>query len=94
MFSKTTIAAKWDQYIRTVDSAEIESARGQYQGSVAEQNDVMREIVIGKGSMTHLLNTIPFMRIEDERRIIDMIKGFMNMGKISKIAIRKLRNAK
>lgn len=92
--SKTTIAGKWEQYIQTIDSADIVCARSKYQGSSAEQNDVMREIVIGKGSMIHLMNTIPFMRSEDELRIVDMINGFINMGKITKIAIRKLRNTK
>lgn len=94
VYTKTTIAAKWDQHIQTVDSSVIQSARSKYQGSVAEQNDVLREIVIGNGSMTHLLNTIPFMRIEDESRMIEMVKEFMHSGKIVKIAIRKLRNTK
>lgn len=92
--TKTTIAGKWEQYIRTVEVADIESARSKYQGSVAEQNDVMREIVNGNGSMTHLFNTIPFMRFEDERRMIEMVKEFINSGKISKIAIRKMQNSK
>lgn len=91
LFTKTTIAGKWVQYIRTVGLADIESARSKYQGSVDEQNDIMREIVIGRGSMTHLFNTIPSMRYEDEPRMIEMIKGFVNTGEISKISIRKIK---
>lgn len=94
LLTKTTIAGKWDQYIHTVDSTHIESGRNKYQGSVEEKNDVMREIVVGKGSMTHLLNTIPFMRCEDELRMVKMVMEFMNSGKIPKIAIRKMRNTK
>lgn len=92
LFAKTTIAGKWDQYIHTVDSADIESARSKYQGSAAELNDVMREILVGKGSINHLINTIPFMRIEDEIRIVEMIKGFIRAEKIPKMVIRKIRN--
>lgn len=94
LFPKTTIAAKWEQYVQIVDSADIERARAKYQGSVLEENDVMREIIIGKGSMMHLLNNIPFMRSADQPRIIAMIKDFINTGKVPKIAIRQLRNVK
>lgn len=90
LFAKTTIAGTWMQYIQTIDSNDIQIARNKYQGSIAEQNDIMREIVIGKGSMVHLMNTIPFMRSEDEMRIIEMIKVFMMKGKIPKITIRKM----
>lgn len=91
LFTQTTIAGKWTQYIQTIDSASAISARTKYQGSATEQKDVMREFEIGKGSMTHLLNSIPFMRIEDETRIIAMVKDFMKKGKVSKYAIRKIR---
>lgn len=87
LFAKTTIAAKWMQYIHTVDSADIETARSKYQGSIAEENDIIREIVIGKGSMSHLMNTIPFMRCEDETRMIERVKGFIMKGKIPNTTI-------
>lgn len=77
--------------IHPVGSADIETAKSKYQGSAAEQIDVMREIVVGKGSMNHLINTIPFMRSADEFRIVEMIKGFILTKKIPKIVIRKLR---
>lgn len=82
---------KWEQHIRPVTSRDIDDARHNYQGSLNEETDVIREFVIGNGSMTHLFNTIPFMRIEDEPRITHMIKEFIGMGKIKKIPIRKMR---
>lgn len=89
--AKATIAGKWEQYTQIVEPGDIEKARNKYQGSLTEQKDVMREIVIGKGSMIHLLNTVPFMRIEDEPRMVDMIKKCMIMGQIPKTTIKKLR---
>lgn len=68
-FSKPAVVGKWDHYIEPQTSSAIESARQKYKGSNSELNDIIREFVVGKGSMTHLLNTIPFMRIEDEARI-------------------------
>lgn len=44
LFTKTTIAGKWEQYIRTIDLNDIETARGKYRGNDEEENDVMREI--------------------------------------------------
>lgn len=91
IFSKPTVSAKWEHYIAPLTHLAIESARQKYQGSDAEETDILREFIVGKGSMTHLINTIPFMRIEDEPRIIHMIKVFMESGKVPKGPIRKLR---
>lgn len=82
---------KWDSFIKTINDADIETKRRQYQGSSMEENDIIREIQIGNGSVTHLFNTIPYMRCEDEPRMIDVIKRCMNAGKIPKMAIRKMR---
>lgn len=84
LFVRPTIALKWEQYIKTIDSVEYESAQRKYQGSSKEENDIIREFVFGKGSITHLFNVIPFMRYEDEARIIEIIKRCMQCGKIPK----------
>lgn len=91
LFAKSTVATKWEQYIRTINSIDIDNARNNYQGSDAEKKNVLREIVIGKGSMTHLFNTVPFMRYEDEQRITEIIKNSIESGEIPKIPIRKMR---
>lgn len=91
LFRKSTVVAKWEQYIKTVNTEDIDCAKAKYKGSSAEESDILREFVLGKGSMTHLLNVIPFMRIEDEMRIIEIIKRSVEEGKIQKIPIRKIR---
>lgn len=69
---------------------DIERARQAYQGSERETSDLIREFEIGKGSMNHLFNTIPFFRYEDENRIIESLQELMSLGKISKMPIKKL----
>lgn len=91
LFCRPTIVGKWEHHIMPLTSIEIESAIQKYQGSDTEQTDIIREFVIGKGSMIHLLNTIPFMRIEDEPRITRFINECMESGKIMRGPIRKLR---
>lgn len=90
LIPRTTVAAKWEQYIKTIRTEDIESARAKYQGSFAEETDVLREFTAGKGSIIHLLNGI-IMRYEDENRIIEIIKRGIENGQIQKIAIRKIR---
>lgn len=91
LLPKPTTTGKWERYITPLTSAAIECAREKYQGSDNEEKDILREFVIGKGSMTHLLNTIPFMRIEDEPRIIHMLNECMQSGNLQKLPIRKVR---
>lgn len=90
LFTKTSIASQWEHYLKPVANNDIEMARQAYQGSEREELDLIREIKIGNGSMTHLLNTIPFMRTEDENRIIESIQNLMSLGKITKMSIKKL----
>ena len=57
-----------------VTDNENDNARMKYQNSIEEERDIEREFISGKGSMTHMLNCLPFMRIKDEERIIAIIK--------------------
>lgn len=81
--------------MKTVTAADIQSARERYQNSNIENCDVKREFVSGNGSLTHLMNTIPFMRVEDESRIIELLKSLIAAGEIpSSIAIKKIQKKK
>lgn len=91
LFSNITIAARWENYMRPIDDGEVYATRNKYQGSKKEEEDLIREFTLGNGSLTHLLNTIPFMRYEDEVRIVDLLKNFMADGKIPKTTIKRLR---
>lgn len=90
-FTKATVAAMWENYLKPVYTSEMDDARKKYQGSLAEKKDIIHEFVAGNGSMTHLLNTIPFMRIEDESRMIEFIRDLIEEGKLKKIPIKKIK---
>lgn len=91
LFTKATIAAKWENFLVEVNEKDIGISRKRYQGSQDEENDIIREFVIGKGSLTHLLNNIPFMRREDENRIIEIVKELIENKKVPNIAMKKIR---
>lgn len=90
VFARATMTAQWAHYLKPVSSDGFEMARNRYQGSDEEKKDIAREYVVGNGSMTYLLNTIPFMRIEDEPRIIAMIKELIENKSVQKISIKKI----
>lgn len=91
LFTRATVAAMWENYLKPLDNSEIDYARKKYQGSASERKDVIHEFVAGKGSMTHLLNNIPFMRVEDENRIIELIRDLIENGSVLKIPIKKIK---
>lgn len=95
LLSRKTVIGRWEYYMKTVTAADIQSARERYQNSNIENCDVKREFVSGNGSLTHLMNTIPFMRVEDESRIIELLKSLIAAGEIpSSIAIKKIQKKK
>lgn len=86
VFARATITAQWVHYSKPVSSDGFEKARNLYQGSDEEKKDIAREYIVGNGSMTHLRNTIPFMRVEDESRIIASIKELIDKKNCKEIA--------
>lgn len=90
LFVKTTIAAQWETFLKPVNDTDNENARKRYQESEQEEKDLIREFNIGNGSITHLLHSIPFMRVEDENRIIESIQELMSLGKIPNMRIKKI----
>lgn len=95
LFSKKTIAGQWEQHMKMVTSTDVQEASQSYKGSSAEETDITREFIRGNGSMTHLLNNVAFMRLEDESRMIQIVKRLMESGKISKsIKIKKIPSKK
>lgn len=91
LFCSITIAARWEKYLKPIEVDEIQAARNQYRGSKEEEADLIREFKNGNGSLTFLLNTIPFMRMEDEARIVDLLRDLMAKGMIPRTTIKRLR---
>lgn len=91
LFTKVTVATQWENFLKEIDQTDICNAREKYQGSMAEKNDIQREVLKGNRSLTHLLNNIPFMRIEDQARITGIVKALIENGDIPKITIKKIR---
>lgn len=92
LFSQKTRSGHWERHMKVVSDDDFERVAQGYKNSAKEKEDIIREIVVGNGSMTHLLNHIPFMRIEDQPRISAIIKELMVSKQIpSHIKIKKIK---
>lgn len=90
LFATATISAEWEQHINPISKGDVMEASNSYKGSTAEKCAILREIIASNGSIVQLLNSIPFMRREDEPRIIEIIREAMANEEIPRIAIKKL----
>lgn len=90
LFAKATVAAQWEIFIKPITNDDIDKAREKYQNSEQENTDIRRKYRNGKRSMIHMFNNLPFMRIEDESRIIGVINKMVSDGLVEKFKIKKI----
>lgn len=90
LFAKATRSEEWQQFLKPTTSSDVNNARSKYQNSLEEQRDIQREYLAGNGSMIHMLNNIPFMRVEDEARIVTIIKKMVAEGELPQKKIKKI----
>lgn len=91
LFTKATRSAEWEHFLKPASDHEIRNVRSNYQNSVEEENCIAREYQTGKGSLTHIINHVPFTRIEDEPRIVGIIKRLIVNGQVPKYKIKKIK---
>lgn len=89
LFTKTTRSAEWEHFLKPATNDQMNDSRKKYQYSEEETKAIVHEFQAGKGSMTHLMNNVPFMRVEDEPRIIEIIQRLIANGQVSKHKIKK-----
>lgn len=93
--ARATVSAQWESHLKVIGTDDFERARKKYQGSEKERKDMVRELKHGNGSLTHLLNNLPFMRFEDEDRVMGIIKELKKNGDLPpNMNIRKIAKKK
>lgn len=90
LFAKPTVSAVWENHLKTTTENDFSDASTSYKNSAAERADILREFIEGKGSMVHVLNTVPFTRKDDESRIIEIIQSAITNKEIERFTIKKL----
>lgn len=89
-FTRATVSAQWESHLKVVVSDDFARAKKNYQNSEKEKEDIRREIVRGNGSLTHILHNVPFIRVNDESRIMEIIKQMIANGEVPKLKLKKI----
>lgn len=82
------IQLEWMKYVRPVTESDFEKARRRYAGSQNEIDDIKKELIATSEAakksvgMVQLFHRIPFMRVENEDRIMNIVKQLMKNGEV------------
>lgn len=91
LFSKQTRASQWGHFLKPMPNNEMDNARIEYQNSIEEETEIEREYKAGNGSMLNMMNNIPFMRIEEQSRVIAIITKLVSMNRVPQLKLKKIR---
>lgn len=90
LFAKKTMSKEWMSFVRPINQSDMSIAQENYQNSDEERNDIKRAYIDGNGSLTYILNNVPFMRVEDEQRVLEIIKILVANEDVPKFKIKKI----
>lgn len=65
----------WKQFFKPITTQDINNYEKEYIGSELEKTDIKKAYLNGKGCINYMMNCVPFMRVEDEPRIMELVKG-------------------
>lgn len=87
-FCLQTVSAVWENHLKISSEKNFIDASTSYKNSAVEKTYILRAFVEGKGSMTNILNTVPFTRKDDEPRIIAIIKEAIEKEEVAGFPIK------
>lgn len=65
----------WREFFKPITTTDIENFHQNYTGSEMEERDIRKAYVGGKGCINFMMESVPFMQVEDEPRISELVKG-------------------
>jgi DnaJ homolog subfamily C member 9 len=72
----------WKQFFKPISESDIDNYAKQYVGSELERNDIRKAYVNGKGCWNFIFNHIPFFNVEDEPRVMEIVKEWIAAGEV------------
>lgn len=67
----------WRQFFKPITTTDIDNYQKEYKGSEIEKTDIRKAYLNGKGCINYMMECVPFMAVEDEPRIIELVKGWI-----------------
>lgn len=72
----------WVQFFKPITDEDIDKFEKQYIGSETEKRDILKAYLGGKGCMNYMFNHVPFITVESEPRIIEIVKKMIADGEV------------
>ena len=66
---------QWRAFFKPITTTDIDNFKQNYIGSETEERDIRKAYEGGQGCLNFMLNSVPFMTVEDEPRVIALVKG-------------------
>lgn len=72
----------WNSIFKPISTQDIENYEKSYRHSEQEATDIKKSYIQGKGCINHMMNTVPFLRVEDEPRLQVIVKGMIDASEV------------
>lgn len=72
----------WRSVFKPITDQDIENYERDYRGSEQEEIDIRKAYINGKGCINFMMNHVPFMAVEDEDRIQELVRKWIDAGDV------------
>lgn len=72
----------WKKLFKPLTEEDINNYEKSYVDSDLEKTDIKKAYLAGKGCINYLINSVPFMKVEDEPRIKEIVKEMIAAGEV------------
>lgn len=77
----------WQKIFKPITTEDINNYEKSYVGSDLEKTDIKKAYLNGKGCINYMMNTVPFMKVEDEPRIQEVVRKMIDDGEVPEYKI-------
>lgn len=85
--SLSTWLELWKKIFKPITTEDIENYEKEYVGSELEKTDIKKAYLGGKGCLNHIINTVPFIGVEDEPRLKDIVQEMIDAEEVPEYKI-------
>ncbi|XP_055921179.1 J domain-containing protein CG6693 [Eupeodes corollae] len=85
--SLSTWLELWKKIFKPITTEEIENYEKEYVGSELERADIKKAYVGGKGCINHIINSVPFIAVEDEPRLKEIVQEMIDAEEVPEFKI-------
>ncbi|XP_055837016.1 J domain-containing protein CG6693 [Episyrphus balteatus] len=85
--SLSTWLELWKKIFKPITTEDIENYEKEYVGSDLERADIKKAYLGGKGCLNHIINSVPFIAVEDEPRLKEIVQEMIDAEEVPEFKI-------